>query len=128
MNDTATNVNVASGKVLTNTASKTDGGTKPHATVNVTLTAPKGYFIFLPSVEASSSGSRKVKSTNLKHTEHEKLAGLVAKAAAAKTVTYTVYSKGSHNPFGTSSVTATGTLTAVAYPLEDFKAVVLSHV
>lgn len=124
----ATDVNVATGKVLTDSRSKTDGGSKPHATVEVTLTAPKGYFIFLPSVDASSAGSRKVKSAKLTHTKHKKLAGLVAQTVAAKTVTYTVYSKGSHNPFATSSVTATGAMTAIAYPLGDFKAVVVSHV
>lgn len=97
----------------TNTSTRTDGGTKPNTHATATITADKDMFIYGPSIKLASTGSRHESGLPrlLKSPYNENIKNSEFKNSILQEASLTVWCSHS-NIFGTSSCTATATISA----------------
>lgn len=104
------------GETKNATASRTDGGTKPNATVRAQIEAPAGYFLLTSTIETDSTGSRHATGSQLTVEPHPEVTGIL-ETVAARSIAFTQSCR-HRNIFGTSSCTAVARIAATQYPLE----------
>ena len=102
-------------ELVTAEESRTDGGTKPHASVTAEIIAPGDKFIYGPSLAESRTGTRHFHRHSSKKEPHHSVADTDFSDLFLQSASYTVGCK-HRNIFGTSSCTATARLSAKLLP------------
>lgn len=101
----------------TDTKSDTDGGTRPNTTVTATITASDGYFIYEPSIVMNNRGTREHEWTRSNTRPLPQVVGTSFENTMLASASQSVRCE-HYNTFGTSSCTATSTISGKQLAIE----------